>query len=380
MPLFAYLTLHLWAKYPSWLQRSGIQASTSHYGILISEFGSGFEWRIALRLFDELEAAGIQVSSEPATYSYLKTHRIDVRGPDSHLDTLAAPTLNFTASRHYTVLHQAVGPTTPCRVHSITTSTTCGRGHPRHHPAGVQPQRRSAPRNTRVRRDAGGGRRGGRGRPRGGRRIERAAQTVAGGEAALRRDEGAGHPAGLRHLHRVDSARGPEAAPGQRRDQGVEGRDQGWRGSPAILVPGAAQWRGAPDVQQQPAGTPPPVTSNAVVTRGLYHSNAQLIMRSTCTPTHQAIGEAGQVAVPTYNRDIAAKRHLIYHMGVGGFHRSHQAFYLHQLLSLGKAAEWGLVGVGLLPHDRGLLDALERQDCLYTLSARAPSGPGAARQ
>eukprot|EP00959_Pyramimonas_sp_CCMP1952_P159927 3344955-Pyramimonas_sp.AAC.2 len=38
----------------------------------------------------------------------------------------------------------------------------------------------------------------------------------------------------------------------------------------------------------------------------------------------EAIGEAGQVAVPTYNRDIAAKRHLIYHMGVGGFHRSHQ--------------------------------------------------------
>eukprot|EP00959_Pyramimonas_sp_CCMP1952_P060789 1269748-Pyramimonas_sp.AAC.1 len=70
MPLFAYLTLHLWAKYPSWLQRSGIQASTSHYGILISEFGSGFEWRIALRLFDELEAAGIQVSSEPATVNF----------------------------------------------------------------------------------------------------------------------------------------------------------------------------------------------------------------------------------------------------------------------------------------------------------------------
>ena len=44
------------------------------------------------------------------------------------------------------------------------------------------------------------------------------------------------------------------------------------------------------------------------------------------------------VSVPTYNRDITPTRNIIYHMGVGGFHRSHQAFYLHDLLSKGAPA------------------------------------------
>lgn len=90
----------------------------------------------------------------------------------------------------------------------------------------------------------------------------------------------------------------------------------------------------------------------------------------------EAIGDVGMVSVPTYNRDIAEKTSLIYHFGVGGFHRSHQAFYLHDLLSMGKASDWALVGVGILPFDKAMYDALKSQDYLYSLMSRGSSGVG----
>jgi mannitol 2-dehydrogenase len=61
----------------------------------------------------------------------------------------------------------------------------------------------------------------------------------------------------------------------------------------------------------------------------------------------------------------------IVHLGFGGFHRAHMARYTHDLMERqASAAQWGIVGVGLLPADRRIHDALSRQDSLYTLVER----------
>ncbi len=81
---------------------------------------------------------------------------------------------------------------------------------------------------------------------------------------------------------------------------------------------------------------------------------------------------AERVPVPTYDR--SAVRRGIVHVGVGGFHRAHQAAYLDALMDRGEAREWGITGVGLLPGDARMAEALHAQDCLYTLVVKHPDG------
>jgi mannitol-1-phosphate/altronate dehydrogenase len=64
----------------------------------------------------------------------------------------------------------------------------------------------------------------------------------------------------------------------------------------------------------------------------------------------------------------------IVHIGVGGFHRSHEAHYTDELMGTGDLAEWGICGVGLMEADRKMCGVLKKQDCLYTLIVKHPSG------
>ncbi|WP_119388699.1 mannitol dehydrogenase family protein [Taklimakanibacter lacteus] len=75
------------------------------------------------------------------------------------------------------------------------------------------------------------------------------------------------------------------------------------------------------------------------------------------------------VAVPTYQRD--AIRNGIVHLGVGAFHRCHQAAYVDDCLNAG-ARDWGIIGASLRRSDTR--DALESQDGLYTLAVREGGG------
>jgi mannitol 2-dehydrogenase len=75
---------------------------------------------------------------------------------------------------------------------------------------------------------------------------------------------------------------------------------------------------------------------------------------------------------PEYDRDEVAVG--IVHLGVGGFHRAHQAMYLDRLMQQGKGLEWGICGVGVLPQDRRMAEAMAAQDCLYTLVVKHPDG------
>ena len=75
---------------------------------------------------------------------------------------------------------------------------------------------------------------------------------------------------------------------------------------------------------------------------------------------------------PTYDR-----RQLktgIVHIGVGGFHRAHQAYYVHQLLEQRPTLPWAITGVGLREGDRAMNDALQQQNGLYTLVTQHPDG------
>lgn len=78
------------------------------------------------------------------------------------------------------------------------------------------------------------------------------------------------------------------------------------------------------------------------------------------------------IPVPTYDRCQIGIG--IAHFGVGGFHRAHQAMYIDRLLNAGLARDWGICGVGVLPGDQQMRDALRDQDHLYTLILKRPDG------
>ena len=62
----------------------------------------------------------------------------------------------------------------------------------------------------------------------------------------------------------------------------------------------------------------------------------------------------------------------IVHFGFGNFHRAHQASYIHRLMTAGGPSEWGICGVGILPTDAAMRDAMVAQDCLFTVVERHP--------
>ena len=74
------------------------------------------------------------------------------------------------------------------------------------------------------------------------------------------------------------------------------------------------------------------------------------------------------LAVPTYSRQTGSEG--ILHIGVGGFHRSHQALYLDEMMEHHSASNWAICGVGIMPQDATMHKALTAQDNLYTLVER----------
>jgi mannitol 2-dehydrogenase len=80
---------------------------------------------------------------------------------------------------------------------------------------------------------------------------------------------------------------------------------------------------------------------------------------------------------PRYDRH--ATRVGIAHIGVGAFHRSHQAMFLDRLRRLGRHEDWGIAGIGLFPAEASTLDRFTAQDGLYTLLLRRSGKPTIAR-
>ena len=93
-------------------------------------------------------------------------------------------------------------------------------------------------------------------------------------------------------------------------------------------------------------------TSRATPTRRLSAMTAHTLPASAATPS--------------YDRSLVVPG--IVHLGVGAFHRAHQAAYVDDCLAAGDTS-WGIVGVSLRSADTR--DALSPQDGLYTLAIRS---------
>lgn len=92
----------------------------------------------------------------------------------------------------------------------------------------------------------------------------------------------------------------------------------------------------------------------------------ELIFLSDETLTQLPSGVRG----PRYDRaDLSAG---IVHIGLGNFHRAHQAWYLHRLFDAGLCHDWAIVGAGVRPGDAAQREKLLAQDCLTTLIELAP--------
>jgi mannitol 2-dehydrogenase len=81
------------------------------------------------------------------------------------------------------------------------------------------------------------------------------------------------------------------------------------------------------------------------------------------------------VRTPQYDRDALSAG--IVHIGLGNFHRAHQAWYLHRLMDAGEAFDWAILGAGVRAGDAAQRDRLLAQDFLTTLIELDPSGKSA---
>src|SRR3954453_18759270 len=77
----------------------------------------------------------------------------------------------------------------------------------------------------------------------------------------------------------------------------------------------------------------------------------------------------GHVRRPAY--DHARLTPGIVHLGIGAFHRAHQAVVIDDLLA-GGATDWGIVGASL--RNSETQEALAPQDGLYTVATRSGAG------
>lgn len=75
------------------------------------------------------------------------------------------------------------------------------------------------------------------------------------------------------------------------------------------------------------------------------------------------------VALPNYNR--SQLKAGIVHLGIGAFHRAHQAFYTEAVLNK-FGGHWGIIGSSL--RSASVREQLAPQDCLYTLVERSGDG------
>lgn len=85
----------------------------------------------------------------------------------------------------------------------------------------------------------------------------------------------------------------------------------------------------------------------------------------------------GPVALPAYDRSRLTPG--IVHIGLGNFHRAHQAVYLDDLFAMGEGHDWAILGAGVRPTDAQMRTALLAQDCLSTVIELDPAGRRARR-
>jgi mannitol 2-dehydrogenase len=161
--------------------------------------------------------------------------------------------------------------------------------------------------------------------------------------------------------------------PATNRAIGGEGRTNGGAGRQARARQVKARRAGEPAEAADPEHLGAGVAADG---RGLGDSTSRSASPVALSAAALATFSA-RVPVPIYDRGSVTAG--IVHLGVGGFHRAHQAMYIDRLLNAGASPTWGVCGVGVMPNDRAMQTALQSQDNLYTLVEKHPGGDYLAR-
>jgi mannitol 2-dehydrogenase len=98
-------------------------------------------------------------------------------------------------------------------------------------------------------------------------------------------------------------------------------------------------------------------------------SNVVRLQHKTAIPLSSSTLQlhSRRVDLPTYDRSSLGRS--IVHIGVGNFHRAHQALYFDELANRGVSHDWGITGVSL--HHGRMKKLLSEQDWLYTVVQRS---------
>src|SRR6201987_2872524 len=132
-------------------------------------------------------------------------------------------------------------------------------------------------------------------------------------------------------------------------------------------------WRGPRGANRRPRDNRAPSTSSRVTCSPPTPRRA-LALPAKPQPLNARTLKywSDRVAVPAYDRSLVTPG--VVHVGVGGFHRAHQAMYHDRLMNQGTALDWGIFGTGVLAPDRRMQQALGAQDGLYTLVLKHGDG------
>src|SRR6185437_3970414 len=91
-------------------------------------------------------------------------------------------------------------------------------------------------------------------------------------------------------------------------------------------------------------------------------------------PTKARLSLAQSSRIPAAAQPLVDPRELtvgMVHLGLGAFHRAHQAVYTERAMRASGTTQWGICAVA--QRSRTVLDELEPQDGLYTVVERGPS-------
>ena len=78
-----------------------------------------------------------------------------------------------------------------------------------------------------------------------------------------------------------------------------------------------------------------------------------------------------ELTLPSFNREDC--KIGVVHLGVGNFHRSHQALYINNYLNKSKDLNWGICGINLRKQERENFNFLKKRNGKYILKTISPA-------
>ena len=76
--------------------------------------------------------------------------------------------------------------------------------------------------------------------------------------------------------------------------------------------------------------------------------------------------------IPSFKREEC--KIGIVHLGVGNFHRAHQALYINNYINYTKELDWGICGINLRKEERENFNFLKNRDGKYILKTTSTDG------